>query len=245
MLKIVGIIPARYRSTRFPGKPLADINGRPMIEWTYRRAMRAKLLEKVVVATDSKQIFHTVENFGGEVYLTSKKHKSGTDRVAEVARQIKMTKDGIVVNIQGDEPLLKPSIINQLVKPLLKDKTLKMTTMSYRITNKQEIDDPNIVKVVTDREGYALYFSRSCIPHPDMKGEFFKHLGIYAYRKTFLLRFSRIKPTELERREKLEQLRALENGYRIKVIESQSDPVEVDTPEDIKKVLKELGKKGA
>lgn len=245
MLKIVGIIPARYKSRRFPGKPLADIDGKPLIEWTYRQAKKAKILEKVIVATDDRRIFRTVEGFGGKACLTSAKHKSGTDRIAEVVRKLKIPQTGIVVNIQGDEPLLAPITISQLIRPLLKDKTVDMSTMSYRIRNKEEIENPNIVKVTTDKEGYALYFSRSCIPYPETRGEFFKHLGIYAYRTKFLLKFAGLMPTELEKRERLEQLRALENGYRIKVVESQFDPVEVDTPEDIKKVLKELKKKGA
>ncbi len=216
-----------------------------MIEWTYYQAKKAKVLERVIVATDDKRILHTVKNFGGEAWLTSRKHKSGTDRIAEVAREINLSKDAIVVNIQGDEPLLAPVIITQLVKPLLKDKTLNMTTMSYRIRKKEEIDNHNIVKVAVDRKGYALYFSRSVIPYTDSSSKtqkriFFKHLGLYAYRKSFLLKLTRMSPTELEKRERLEQLRALENGYRIKVIESQFDPVEVDTPEDISKVLQEL-----
>lgn len=257
MLSIVGIIPARYHSTRFEGKPLANIAGKPMIEWTYYQAKKVKILERVIVATDDERIFRTVKDFGGEVRLTSGKHKSGTDRIAEVASKINLPKDGIVVNIQGDEPLIEPAMITQLVKPLLKDKELNMTTMSYRIRKKEEIDNHNIVKVVTDRKGYALYFSRSLIPYTDSwskaphlyklggktgKSNFFKHLGLYAYRKNFLLKFTRMSPTELEKRERLEQLRVLENGYRIKVIESKSDPVEVDTPEDISKVLQELKK---
>ncbi len=247
MLSIIGIIPARYHSTRFKGKPLANIAGKPMIEWTYRQSKKARILERVIVATDDERIFRTVKNFGGEAWLTSGKHKSGTDRIAEVARKMNLSKDAIVVNIQGDEPLLKPAMITQLVKPLLKDKTLNMTTMSYRIRKKEEIDNANIVKVVTDRKGYALYFSRSVIPYTDSssktkKRDFFKHLGLYAYRKNFLLKFTRMPPTEIEKRERLEQMRALENGYRIKVIESKFDPVEVDTPEDISKVLQELKK---
>ena len=250
MLSIVGIIPARYHSTRFKGKPLANIAGRPMIEWTYRQAKRARILERVIVATDDKRIFRAVKKFGGEVRLTSPKHKSGTDRIAEVAKKINLSKDGIVVNIQGDEPLIRPAMIAQLVRPLIKDKELNMTTLSYRIRKKKEIDNHNIVKLVTDRKGYALYFSRSVIPYTEPGSgtcrttNLFKHLGLYAYRKSFLLRFTRMPPSELEKRERLEQLRALENGYRIKVIESKFDPVEVDTPEDISKVLQELKERG-
>lgn len=242
MLKVVAIIPARFASTRFRGKPLTDIAGKPMIEWTYSQARKAKILEKVIVATDDMRIFRVVRDFGGEVLLTSTKHKSGTDRVAEAARKLRMGKDGIVVNIQADEPLLEPVMITRLVKPLIREKTLEMSTMSYRIRKKEEIDNPNIVKVVVDKKGYALYFSRSLIPHTDkIRGcSYYKHIGIYAYRRNFLLKFSGMSPTELEGRERLEQLRALENGYKIKVIESQFDPVEVDTPEDISKVLEEL-----
>ena len=244
--KIVAIIPARYHSTRFKGKPLTDIAGKPMIEWTYCHAKKARILERVIVATDDRRIFDVVRGFGGEVCLTSPKHKSGTDRVAEVAGKLKMGKEGIVVNIQADEPLLESVAITQLVMPLIRNKSLEMSTMSYRIRKKEEIDNPNIVKVVVDKKSYALYFSRSLIPHADKPGRknFYKHLGLYAYRRDFLLKFARMVPTELEKRERLEQLRALENGYRIKVIESQFDPVEVDTPQDVYKVLKELKSRG-
>ncbi len=242
MLKIVGIIPARFNSNRFKGKPLADIAGKPMIEWTYWQAKRSKIIEKVIVATDDERIYRVVKSFGGEACLTSKKHKSGTDRVAEAARKLKMASRGIIVNIQGDEPLLDPSIIRRLINPLLKDSSLEMSTLSYRIRKAEEINNRNIVKVVTDKKGYALYFSRSLIPHDDNteRGNFYKHIGLYAYRKDFLLKFSRMAPTELEKREKLEQLRALENGHRIMVIESLFDPVEVDVPGDISKVLREI-----
>ncbi len=246
MLKIVAIIPARYNSSRFRGKPLAEVAGRPLIEWTYASAKKSKLLERVIVATDDGRIFKAVKNFGGEVCLTSSGHNSGTDRVAEAARKLKMPKDSIVVNIQGDEPLIRPSTIKNLLAPLLTDISLKMTTMSYRIRRQEEVSSRDIVKVVTDRRGYALYFSRSVIPFTGGAGRFsfYKHIGIYAYRKDFLLKFSRMKPTELELREKLEQLRVMENGYRIKVVESKFDPVEVDVPGDINKVLEEINRMG-
>ncbi len=241
MKNITAIIPARYDSTRFPGKPLALIAGRPMIEWTYANAKKCKLLSAVIVATDDSRIAAAVEGFGGDVCLTSSEHPSGTDRIAEAADKLDLPADSIVVNIQGDEPLIRPATVRSVIEPLLEDDSLQMSTASYRIRKDEEIDNPNIVKVVTDKKGCALYFSRSLIPYSSGKREvFYKHIGLYGYRKSFLARFSGLEPSPLEKREKLEQLRALENGFKIMVVKSDSDPVEVDVPGDIEKVLYEM-----
>ncbi len=241
MKNITAIIPARYDSIRFPGKPLAPIAGRPMIEWTYANAKKCTILSAVIVATDDSRIAAAVEGFGGDVCLTSSEHPSGTDRIAEAADKLELPADSIVVNIQGDEPLISPATVRSVIEPLLDDDSLQISTASYRIRRDEEIDNPNIVKVVTDKKGCALYFSRSPIPYsPGKRGVFYKHIGLYGYRKSFLSRFSGLEPSPLEKREKLEQLRALENGFKIMVVESDSDPVEVDVPGDIAKVLNEM-----
>lgn len=242
-MKIAGIIPARYHSTRFEGKPLANIGGRTMIERVYRQARKAKILERVIVATDDQRIYQSVEGFGGEVEMTSSSHESGTDRVAEVASRLDMVANGVVVNIQGDAPLLRPATVNELVKPLLDDPTLPMSTASYRIRDPKEISNPNVVKVAVDKSGFALYFSRSTIPYirdGTSRPTLFKHLGIYAYRREFLLNFAKLARSPLEITEGLEQLRALENGYRIKVVQSKYDSPEVNTPQDLEEIRKTL-----
>ena len=241
MKNITAIIPARYDSTRFPGKPLALISGKPMIEWTYTNAKKCGFLSAVIVATDDARIAEAVKRFGGEACLTSREHTSGTDRIAEAADKLELPDDSIIVNIQGDEPLIEATTVQEIIEPLLEDDSLPMTTSSIRIVKNDEIGSPNIVKVVTDKDGFALYFSRSVVPFsPDGKGVFYKHIGLYGYRKSFLDIFTGLGPSPLEKREKLEQLRALENGFRIKVVESYFDPVEVDVPADIEKVLMEL-----
>ncbi len=237
-LQIIGIIPARYRSTRFEGKSLAMICGVSMIQRVYKQAEKSKALSRLIVATDDMRIFRDVEAFGGEAMLTLKGHKSGTDRVAEAASRLRIPSSGIIVNIQGDEPLLRAEIIDKMLSPLLTDKAIVMSTLVYRIRFKKEIDDADIVKTTFDKEGFALYFSRAAIPHNSSSGKvnYYKHLGLYAYRKNFLLKFARMPRTPLEKIERLEQLRVLESGERIKVVETNYDPVEVDKPEDIKKV---------
>ncbi len=250
-MKVAGIIPARYASRRFPGKPLADIGGRTMVERVYRQAKKSKCLERVIVATDDERILREVKRFGGEVSLTSSRHRSGTDRVAEVASRLKMPKAGIVVNIQGDAPLLPPGMIDRLVKPLLDHPEVNMAALCGRIREARELSNPNIVKVVLDKEGFALYFSRLPIPCLRDKGTFnfqlstfnyYKHIGPYAYRKSFLLKLAGMAPTPLEKAEKLEQLRVLETGYRIKMIKTNYDCIEVDTPADLRKVRAQLRK---
>ena len=239
-MKILGVIPARYHSTRLEGKALLDICGKPMIQRVYERARLAPSLSRVLVATDDERILRAVESFGGEAVMTKPDHASGTDRVAEVARS---RIADIVVNIQGDEPLLAPEIIEACVKPLVLDLSLEMSTARVRIRDHSDIEDPNVVKVVCDPTGRALYFSRCPIPyHRGKTGDYavFEHIGIYAYTKTCLLRFAKLKPTPLEIIESLEQLRALENGIAIHAAEVkvEGETVSVDTPEDLKRVRK-------
>lgn len=234
-MKIIGVIPARYSSTRFPGKPLALINGKPMIQHVYENSVKSKLLQKVIVATDDKRIFDTVKNFGGYAIMTSGKHKSGTDRIGEIANKIKCD---IAVNIQGDEPFINYRNIDNAIAPLLKDKRINVSTLCYKIKDKKEIANPNVVKVVFDKSNFALYFSRNPIPYnrDREKVNYYKHLGLYVYRKNYLVKLVKIKPTKLELAEKLEQLRILETGEKIKVVETKIDSHSVDTNEDLKKI---------
>ena len=233
--KIVVIIPARYNSTRFEGKPLAEINGKPMIYYVYQRSKKAKCVDDVIVATDDKRIKNAVEEFNGGAVMTSKEHKSGTDRVAEVAKKIDAD---IIVNVQGDEPLINPEAIEEAVMPLIEDENIRVCTLMKKITTEAEYDDPNIVKVVADKERFALYFSRSPIPYPREKEHLkvYKHIGIYVYRKDFLLEFADMQQTPLEQIECLEQLRVLESGFKIKVVETDYDSISVDTPKDLEVV---------
>jgi 3-deoxy-manno-octulosonate cytidylyltransferase (CMP-KDO synthetase) len=236
-LQIVAVIPARFASTRFPGKPLADIDGQPMIEHVYRRASAAASVSRVIVATDDVRIAAAVRRFDGEVRLTRPDHPSGTDRLAEVAATLDCD---VVVNVQGDEPLIDPRAIDAVAAPFAADASLSITTLYRRIENPRELADPNVVKVVLDRGGHALYFSRAPIPHMrDPRGGWpplYKHIGLYAYRRSALLVLAALEPTPLERAESLEQLRALEHGIRIRAIESPHDTISVDTPEDLEAV---------
>ena len=239
--KVVAIIPARYHSKRFEGKPLALIKGKPMIQHVYERAMAAPILSRVAVATDDERIAECVRSFGGEAVMTSSEHASGTDRLAEAASIMDVPEQDVVVNIQGDQPLFPMEIVEQVASPLLNDPALPMSTLIYKIVRDEEINDPNHVKTVFDRNGMALYFSRASIPYqrdPDNPPPptYYKHLGFYAYRKGFLLTFVSLPEGEWERFEKLEQLRALEYGYRIKVVLTEYDSVEVDTQEDLQRV---------
>lgn len=233
--KSLCVIPARYSSTRLPGKPLLDIAGKPMIEHVYRQAQKAKLIDEVVVATDDKRIFAAVEGFGGKAVMTSDKHLSGTDRLAEVA-QVYENFD-IIINVQGDEPLIDPQIIDDLCQNMLNETVVDMAT-AKTLMHEDEYNNPAAVKVVTDAKGYALYFSRSIIPYPRNRENFkaYKHIGIYAYRRDFLLAFAAMPQGSLEKAESLEQLRALENGSKIKVIETDFAAVGVDTEEDLQRV---------
>lgn len=239
--KVVAIIPARYHSNRFEGKPLALINGRPMIQHVVERALEVSILSRVVVATDDERIADAVRSFGGEVVLTRADHATGTDRLAEAASLLDISEQDIIVNIQGDQPLFPSEVVEQVARPMLEDPALPMSTLIYRIVRPEEIDDPNHVKTVFDRNGNALYFSRASIPfqrnpeEPDQP-TYYKHLGFYAYRKGFLLTFVGLPEGEWERFEKLEQLRALEYGYTIRVVLTDHDSIEVDTPNDIARV---------
>ncbi len=239
--KVVAIIPARYHSNRFEGKPLAYICGKPMIQHVYERAMAVEILSRVAVATDDIRIADSVRAFGGEVVMTQPDHVSGTDRLAEAATIMDIPEQDVVVNIQGDQPLFEAEVVEQVARPLLDDPALPMATLVYKIIREEEINDPNHVKTVFDRNGKALYFSRSPIPFQRNPNEpvaptYYKHLGFYAYRKGFLLTFVGLPEGEWERFEKLEQLRALEYGYDIKVVLTKHDSVEVDTIKDLKRV---------
>lgn len=239
--KVIAIIPARYHSNRFEGKPLAPIMGRPMIQHVVERARQVELLSRVVVATDDERIAAAVRSFGGEVVLTRPDHATGTDRLAEAASLIDISEQDIIVNIQGDQPLFPAEVVAQVAGPMLQDPSLPMATLIYKIVRPEEINDPNHVKTVFDRHGNALYFSRAPIPfqrNPDESDRptYYKHLGFYAYRKGFLLTFVGLPEGEWERFEKLEQLRALEYGYRIRVVLTGHDSIEVDTPKDIERV---------
>ncbi|MCK4649177.1 3-deoxy-manno-octulosonate cytidylyltransferase, partial [bacterium] len=237
-MKAIGVIPARYGSTRFPGKPLADILGKPMIQYVWERASRAKTLEKVIITTDDERILKKAKEFGAEAVLTSPSLSSGTERVAEAAKGLEVD---IVANIQGDEPLIEPQAIDEAIKSLIDNPKIPVATLAYRMIKKKEIKDPNVVKVVLDKDNFALYFSRAPIPFSRIQDPgswitVYKHLGLYIYRKEFLLKLAKMNPSSLEKIEGLEQLRVLENGYRIKVVETEYDSVGVDTPEDLEKV---------
>jgi len=250
-MAVVAIIPARYGSTRLPGKPLAKIGGKPMIQHVYESASKARVLDRVLVATDDRRIVEVVKGFGGEVVMTSKDHASGTDRLAEVARRLKAD---WVVNVQGDLPLIRPETITRAVRPMRRNRSIPMGTVSTPIYDEEEWRNPNTVKVLTDHAGYALYFSRSPIPYarndkvdldgnsPNSKLRLWghRHLGLYVYRREFLLKLARLRPTALEQIESLEQLRALAYGYRIYVAEVDERSVEVDTPEDLQRAERYL-----
>jgi 3-deoxy-manno-octulosonate cytidylyltransferase (CMP-KDO synthetase) len=237
-MKIYAFIPARYGSSRFPGKPLAHVAGKPMIQHVYERTVSCPDLSGTYVATDDERIVDCVKAFGGNAILTGESHRSGTDRICEAAKKTGLQQDDIVVNIQGDQPLFNNVLVSQLVRPLLEDETIPMSTLKWRIKDRVDVSNPNQVKVVTDRQGFAIYFSRHAIPYVRDLEEgpvFFKHLGVYAYRMGFLMKYTSLPEGVLESAEKLEQLRALEHGFRIKVIETEYNSPEVDIPADIKK----------
>jgi len=235
-LHVVAIVPARYESTRLPGKPLALIGGKPMIQHVYERTRGVALVDRVLVATDDARIADVVRGFGGDVVMTRSDHPSGTDRIAEVASDLDAD---VIVNVQGDLPFLEPAMVDATVELMRADPALPMATLKTPIRDRYEMTNPNVVKVVADRDGYALYFSRSPLPYwRDAAGASdvgYKHIGLYAYRRDFLLTFAGLAPTPLERAEKLEQLRALEWGFRIKVAETRAVGVEVDTPHDLER----------
>lgn len=235
-MKTICVIPARYSSTRLPGKPLKDICGVPMICRVYDRAKLAKNISEVIVATDDERILDAVEKHSGKAVMTRADHKTGTDRLAEVAE--KFSDADLIVNVQGDEPLIEASLIDELVAQFVEDENLQMATVATELIDAEEMQNPNNVKVVFDKNNNALYFSRSLIPYPRNSGisKVYKHIGIYAYRRNFLLNYAKMESTPLEQTESLEQLRALENGYKIRVIISDCKFVGVDTEEDLKLV---------
>jgi len=246
-MKAVGIIPARYGSTRFEGKPLADLCGKPVIQRVYESAARARLLEKVIVATDDRRIFQCVRGFGGDAVMTGTRHRSGTDRIIEASKGIRAD---IIVNIQGDEPFVQPRLIDAVVRPFAGEKGLCVSTAAVRLRGEKEINNPNNVKVVCDGAGYALYFSRCPIPclrdaAGRQQARYYKHIGIYAYRRSFLRIFSTLPYSMLEATEKLEQLRVLEAGYKIRVVETAYHSIGIDTKEDLAQARKLLRVKTA
>jgi len=242
-MKIVAVIPSRYGSTRFPGKPLAEICGIPLIQRVYENCMKSGAVDAVFVATDDQRIADAVSEFGGRFMMTSEENRSGSDRAAETGRKLGLSDEDIIVNVQGDQPLVHPDCIRDVIQPLLEDRTLDMSTLVFKIVDEREITDPKDVKVVFDDCGMALYFSRAMIPFPRDPGtkcDFYKHLGVYAYSMKFLETFCRLPEGVLENIEKLEQLRALEYGYRIKTVITEHDSPEVDLPEDIERIEKIL-----
>ncbi|MBN1832971.1 MAG: 3-deoxy-manno-octulosonate cytidylyltransferase [Deltaproteobacteria bacterium] len=246
-MRVIAFIPSRYDSSRFPGKPMALIAGMPMIGHVCRRAMSCPEVSEVFVVTDDERIFQCVEELGGKAIMTEKRHRTGTDRIAEASQKMSLREDDLIVNIQGDQPLFHPSAISDMIVPMKQDPTIPMSTLKYKIRDETDIDNPNHVKVVTDSEGFALYFSRSPIPFirdPESKVTYYKHLGFYAYRNDFLLEFATLPVGELESSEKLEQLRVLECGFKIKVVETAFDSVEVDTPADIMKAEAMISESG-
>lgn len=234
-MKFACVIPARYASTRLPGKPLADIAGKPMIQRVYEQVSKAKNPALVIVATDDQRVFDKVESFGGTALMTQPNHPTGTDRLAEVASHHQDI--DVIINVQGDEPLIDADVIDQLAELFLEDADLQMATVASPLLE-EEYDEPSAVKVICNKRGDAMYFSRSLIPYP--RHAFInppmKHVGIYAYRRQFLLDYAKMDPTPAEETESLEQLRALENGYAIRVIKTDKRFVGVDTPEDLERV---------
>jgi 3-deoxy-manno-octulosonate cytidylyltransferase (CMP-KDO synthetase) len=234
--KILGVIPARFASTRFPGKVLAQIAGKTMLQHVYERAALSTYLTGTLIATDDDRVYSVARSFGARVRMTRSDHLSGTDRAAEVASAENAE---IIVNIQGDEPLIDPAAIDAAILPMVHEPELVMATLKKRIEDPREITDPNVVKVVTNSAGDAIYFSRCPIPFEREKSgstPYFKHIGLYVYQREFLLAYSALPLGPLETAERLEQLRALENGYRIHVVETEYESLGVDTPEDLQRV---------
>lgn len=244
-MKILGVIPSRYASTRFEGKPLKDINGNTMIEWVYKRAKKSNI-DEIVVATDDVRIFNKVKEFGGNVIMTSKNHENGTSRIIEVIQDEKYKNYDFVINIQGDEPLIDVKSINLLADNYRNEKS-EIVTLKKELTEKSDIENPNIVKVITDFDNNAIYFSRSVIPYNRDKKidvKYFKHIGIYGYTNNFLNKLNDLREGILQQVESLEQLKFIENGYKIKVLETDSNVIGVDTEEDLKVVVKYIKENG-
>lgn len=246
MKKKIALIPARYQSSRFPGKPLALINGKTMIQWVYERVSKVNELDAIYVATDDKRIFDCVVSFGGKCLMTSARHECGSDRLAECAEILELDDEDIVLNIQGDEPMIQPTMVKELITTMDEDDSV-MGTLKERITNSEDISNTNIVKVITDINDYAIYFSRCAIPYNRNNIEnacYYRHVGAYAYKVSFLKMYTKWSKTDLETMESLEQLRVLEHGYRIKVKETHCSSLGVDTEEQLKIVEDMMKEKG-
>ena len=239
----IAVIPSRYGSSRFEGKPLALIAGKSMIQRVYEQTRKSSIITRTVVATDDERILKAVEAFGGQAIMTSDSCRSGTDRVAETANLLDLSPHEIIVNIQGDQPVFNPLALDEMILPFGDDPDLVMSTLAFKIQDKREITDPKDVKVTFDRNGFALYFSRAQIPYPrdrETKVDFYKHLGFYAYKKSFLDKIVTLPTGTWENVEKLEQLRVLEFGYRIKVVITNHDSPEIDLPQDIERIEAKL-----
>lgn len=235
-MKVIGVIPTRLGSKRFPGKALALLQGKPMIQHVYENARKSLILDELVIATDDKKIYDAAIGFGAPVVITPKEYPCGTDRVAHAVSFLDCE---VVVNIQGDQPLLVPQIIDSVVERLLGQAELVSATPIHPLNDPADIANPNTVKVIVDNQGYALYFSRSPVPYVRSKAEniqFYKHIGIYAYKKDFILKYAKLSPSTLELTEGLEQLRILENGYKIMTVQTIFDSPSVDSEEDLKKI---------
>ncbi|MDD5561079.1 MAG: 3-deoxy-manno-octulosonate cytidylyltransferase [Candidatus Omnitrophica bacterium] len=244
-MDVIAVIPARYSSTRFKAKVLADIMGKPMLQHVWERAKASRILDDLIIACDDEIIRKAAVKFGAKTVMTSKEHTCGTDRISEVVNPLDVK---VVINIQGDEPLIHPMMIDNVARALLEDSSLSMATIMKRIEDPAQVADPNVVKVVVDKNGLALYFSRAPIPYLAENAEvkdalYYKHIGLYGYTKDFLFTYKNLPVSNLEKAEKLEQLRVLAEGFKIKVIETKFDTISVDTPEDLEKV-KELLQKG-
>ncbi|MDD5654438.1 MAG: 3-deoxy-manno-octulosonate cytidylyltransferase [Candidatus Omnitrophica bacterium] len=241
-MNVIGVIPARYSSVRFEGKVLADISGKPMIQHVWERAKQSLLLDDLIIACDDERVAEAAGAFGAKTVLTSKDHASGTDRIIEVVNPLDVK---VVINIQGDEPLIQPTMIDSVAQALMDDRSLSMATLMKKIEDEQEKNDPHVVKVVVDKDSFALYFSRSLIPFHAENSKvdaitYYKHIGLYGYTKDFLFTYKNLPVSGLESIECLEQLRVLQNGYRIKVLETKYDTVGIDTPQDLEKVKRML-----
>jgi 3-deoxy-manno-octulosonate cytidylyltransferase (CMP-KDO synthetase) len=241
-MDVIGIIPARYSSTRFEGKVLAEIAGKPMIQHVWEKSKQALTLEELIIACDDERVAAACQGFGAKVVMTSKGHASGTDRICEVINPLDVK---VVINIQADEPLIHPTMIDSVARTLLEDHALQVATLIKRIDDPACLNDPHVVKVVLDKNNFALYFSRAQIPHSAVNSEIktpvrYKHIGLYGYTKDFLFIYKNMPPSALEKTECLEQLRILEEGFRIRVIETKYDTIGVDTPQDLEKVKEKL-----
>lgn len=242
--EVIGVIPARFSSTRFEAKVLADICGKPMIQHVWERARQSLLLDDLVIACDDERVAEKAREFGAKVVMTAKGHASGSDRIAEVINPMDVK---VIVNIQGDEPLIHPTMIDLVASALINSSDVYMATLMTRIADPAQVADPHTVKVVVDRNNFALYFSRSPIPFHAANSEikdpvYYKHIGLYGYTKDFIFTFKKMAVSHLEKIEKLEQLRVLEEGYRIKVLETKYDTLGVDTPEDLERVKERIAK---